>query len=184
MKKCIFLLMSFICFGVLAGYAQDEDATTVLDESKTRTAKMEKLLKKQPKETKLPTVDSFTAQVWTAAAACQETAIKFENLYTREVSEPDADGVTSVEVTKPSLQDWMDLLGSLTNQAAQIATMAPAAASLPLAITEIRNPLQIKSAKNAIKDTGELFKLIGQENAAEVKAVKNIIEMKKSAKNL
>ncbi len=191
MKKILFFLMAFVCFGTLASQAQSTDEAASPDEiavemdaSKTRMAKIAKLLEKRPKTTNLKAIDDFTDQVWIAAASCQETAKKFENLYTRQVSEPDTDGITTVEVTKPSLQDWIDLLALLTNQAVQITSMAPAAAAMPTALTEIRNPMQIKSAKNAIKDTGELFKLIGEENVAEVKAVKGIIELLKSNKNI
>lgn len=191
MKRLVFLFVAFFALGFANCFADEveaagspEEISNEINESKERAAKIQTLLDKRPKECGLPSIDTFTDQVYAAAASCMSTAVTLENLYTRQVSEPDADGVTSVEITKPKLEDWLNLLADLTSQTVNLTAMAPAAAGMVGALGEIKNPLQIGKAKKSIQSTGDLFKLIGQENVAQVKAVKGIISLLKSNKNL
>lgn len=191
MKRLFSLFVVLFALGFANCYADEVEAAgspdeiaQEINESKDRAAQIQKLIDNRPKSCGLPSIDTFTDQVYAAAASCMSTAVTLENLYTRQVSEPDADGVTSVEISKPKLDDWMQLLADLGNQTVNLTAMAPAAAGMAGALGEIKNPMQIGKAKKAIKSTGDLFKLIGQENVAQVKAVKGIISILKSNKNL
>lgn len=184
MKKILLMLVAVIGFGCFASYAQSEEIAVEMKESKTRIEKLNELLNKKPKQCGAASIDSFTDQVLAAGLACSASAEKLENLYTRQISEPDADGVTEVSVTKPKLEDWVELGADLTAQTALIANISNAATQATNALTEIKNPMQIGKAKKTLSYSKDLFALIGQENAAEVKAVKQIIDILKSNGNL
>lgn len=192
MKKILYLLLLFVASGFNTSWAAEpagetvdaEGVSVLMKENKTHMEQVAEAIKKRPKACGVASVDNFADQVFAAGAAFQQTAETLENLYTRQVSTNEETGVTSVETTKPKLEDWMNLLAKLTTQTTELAGMTATAAALPTALTQIKNPLQIGKAKKVIGSTGDLFKLIGTGTKDQVKAVNSIISILKSNGNL
>lgn len=115
-----------------------------------------------------------------------------ENFYKRQIGET-KDGVTDVTVEKPTLEQWVELLTGVKVKEAtdQATTAAEAAKGLAEKASQEKNPMKAaKSAKaakaaTAIIDFGSsATAILVEETAAQVNAVKQIIETLKSGKNL
>lgn len=164
-----------------------EQVAAEMSNSAKRMKKINELAEKlqKSKDTGVPALDEMKASALTAALTTAANAEKMENMYKRTVSEPDADGVTEVNVTKPTVNDWLELGAGVTAQLTTIAGLAASSANLVGAVTQvISNPLKAKGALTQAKQVGEIVKLMGEETGAEAKAIKTMVQICKSNNNL
>ena len=65
------------------------------------------------------TIDGFGNSVRDAAVLAIANSVKLEGLYYRQIGQT-KDGVTDVTIVKPKLEDWTELLTTVTGEAASI----------------------------------------------------------------
>ncbi len=192
MKKLFMMAIALFMAANVAVIADDAEMTpeqvaAEMSNSAKRMKKINELAEKlqKSKDTGVPALDEMKASALTAALTTAANAEKMENMYKRTVSEPDADGVTEVNVTKPTVNDWLELGAGVTAQLTTIAGLAASSANLVGAVTQvISNPLKAKGALTQAKQVGEIVKLMGEETGAEAKAIKTMVQICKSNNNL
>lgn len=158
-----------------------------MSNSAKRMKKINELAEKlqKSKDSGVSELEELKASALTAAVTTAANAEKMENMYQRTVSEPDADGVTEVNITKPTASDWMELGTGVTAQLATVTGLAASSANLLGAVAQvITNPLKAKGAITQAKQVIEIVKLMGEETGAEAKAIKTMVNIAKSNNNL
>ena len=142
-------------------------------------------------------VDGYGNSMRDAAVFAIANSEQLENLYKREIGES-KDGVQDVTVKKPTLDEWLALASTIAGEGVKIkdATVkasgaATAAKNLASAALDVKNPMKaakaVKTAKaaTAVVTFGtKAAPILAEESAAQAKAVKQIIDMLKSGKNL
>lgn len=162
-----------------------------------RAQKLQSLCDNYPKACGDAQIDGYGMALKEAAGYAILNSKTLENFYKRQIGET-TDGVTDVTVEKPTLEQWVELLTGVTAEGVKVkeatdqaTTAAEAAKGLAEKASQEKNPMKAaKSAKaakaaTAIIDFGSsATAILVEETAAQVNAVKQIIETLKSGKNL
>ena len=194
MKKVLLTVIGMMAL-VMAGNAQ----TTMDDiqQSEKRVAELQKLLENKPQRVGVSALDNYSEAVNAAAVLAIENSNKLSDFYKREIGGT-KDGVTDVTIKKPTLEEWINLAATIAGEATALKKATESATeavkglqTLEEQVKSESNPLKKgKVAKNAkggaaiIAFGKDALPIIGEESAAQVKAVQGIIETLKSGKNL
>lgn len=191
MKKFFMIAIALFVAANVTVMAEDEmnssQVAAEMSNSAKRMKKINELAEKlqKSKDSGVSELEELKASALTAAVTTAANAEKMENMYQRTVSEPDADGVTEVNITKPTASDWMELGTGVTAQLATVTGLAASSANLLGAVAQvITNPLKAKGAITQAKQVIEIVKLMGEETGAEAKAIKTMVNIAKSNNNL
>lgn len=146
-------------------------------------AELSALQAKAPKETKVGDVDKTVVAALAAATGAVASAEKLDGFYKRELGQTE-DGVTDVTVTKPKLEDWVELGTTVGTEAAGLGTLTKSITDATKSATSAGNPMQKAKAVKATKWLASISAVLGKSTAAQGKAIKEIVETLKSGKNL
>lgn len=179
MKKLILALVAIFMLSVPAMRA---DIKEDLGNSQKRVEKIQKLCKKDPAECKVPSVNEFARKSFQTALGAAATAEKLENLYYRQIGQT-KDGVTDVEIVKPTLSDWTELAAAIALEGEGVATATKMG---EVAAQDIKNTKGLAAVAGAkvMKWSTDCLAVTSEEVAAQAKAVKEIIDTLKSNGNL
>lgn len=170
---------------MLATFSFSANAQSVSADFTALDKLVEKLIKaceKTPKPTGVADVDAFLDGNVKAATGAVESAQQMHNLYSRQIGEA-KDGVQDVTVTKPTLEDWMNLAQTVATQTAGIAELGIAGKNAAESVKSIDKMKAIKLAK-PLKWSTDLMPVTAEALAEEAKAINQIIQLLKSGDNL
>lgn len=142
-------------------------------------------------------IDGFGNSVRDAAVLAIANSVKLEGLYYRQIGQT-KEGVTDVTIVKPKLEDWIELLTTVTGEAASIKNAVDNAKAAGEQMKQIaenakdnKNPMKMAKLAKMAKGAGVVMEfgnaatpILLEESAEQVKAVQKIIETIKSGKNL
>ena len=142
-------------------------------------------------------IDGFGNSVRDAAVLAIANSVKLEGLYYRQIGQT-KDGVTDVTIVKPKLEDWTELLTTVTGEAASVKNAVDNAKAAGEQMKQIaenaknnKNPMKMAKLAKMAKGAGVVMEfgnaatpILLEESAEQVKAVQKIIETIKSGKNL
>lgn len=143
------------------------------------------------------TIDGFGQSVRDAAVFAIANREKLEGLYYRQMGQT-KDGVTDATIVKPKLEDWTELLTTVTGEAASIKNAVDNAKAAGEQMKQIaenaknnKNPMKMAKLAKMAKGAGVVMEfgnaatpILLEESAGQLKAVQDIIETIKSGKNL
>lgn len=144
--------------------------------------KLSKALAKAPKPCGEGDIDGFIEGNQAAALGAVASVEQLHNLYSRQIGEA-VDGVQDVTVTKPTLEDWMNLASTVATQAAGMAELG---VSGQKAAEAVKKAGAMKAAKLAkpVKWATDIMPITGEALAEEAKAIEQIIKLLQSENNL
>lgn len=180
-------MVAFAMFVACVASAQVKEE---IQQSKDRSAKLQALCNEY-KTCGNANIDGYGNSVRDAALLSIANSEQLETMYKRQIGET-VEGVTEVTVTKPTLEEWVAFAatvageGTAINAAVQKAKAAgEEAANMAKSATAEKNPMKAAKAATGVVEFGNLATpILVEESAAQVKAVKEIIETLKSDKNL
>ncbi len=171
-----------MAFMSLAMSAQVNVAELV-KKSLAQATSLKELTEKMPKKTGNAEVDGFAQDVYTAAVAAMASSEKLNGFYTRQIGKTE-NGVTDVTVTKPSLQDWVELGTTVGAEVTSVAGATEKGTKATEEAKNVKNPLKAAKLAKMIKWTSDVMPILTDETANQAKAIKEIIATLKSGKNL
>ena len=178
MKK-ILLSMIVLCATICASAQTVEADFTSLD---NLVEKLVKACEKAPKPCGEGDIDGFVDGNKVAALGAVASAQQMHNLYSRQIGET-IDGVQDVTVTKPTLEDWVNLAADIATQTAGMAELGVSGQKAAEAVKKADKMKAIKLAK-PVKWATDIMPVTGEALAEEAKAVDHIIQLLKSENNL
>lgn len=178
MKKSL-LIVAAILFAA-STFAQTKEE---INASIARANELSELLAKKQKATGLNAVDECVKKLEAAANVAKENSEKLAGLYYREIGET-KDGVTDVNVKKPTLEEMVSLSKSIENEGQQVAEAGEKVEPAIKEIKEVKNPMQAAKLVSVTKFITDVSKILGEESVAQAKAIASMIETAKSASNL
>lgn len=194
MKRILFFIVMTLC--AMTTFAQETKEQ--IQKSEERTKNLQILLDKYS-DTNCGdgVIDGFGNSVRDAAVLAIANSVKIEGLYYRQIGQT-KDGVTDVTIVKPKLEDWTELLTTVTGEAASIKNAVDNAKAAGEQMKQIaenaknnKNPMKMAKLAKMAKGAGVVMEfgnaatpILLEESAEQVKAVQKIIETIKSGKNL
>lgn len=194
MKRILFFIVMTLC--AMTTFAQE--AKEQIQKSEERAKNLQILLDKYS-DTNCGDgiIDGFGNSVRDAAVLAIANSVKLEGLYYRQIGQT-KDGVTDVTIVKPKLEDWTELLTTVTGEAASIKNAVDNAKAAGEQMKQIaenaknnKNPMKMAKLAKMAKGAGVVMEfgnaatpILLEESAEQVKAVQKIIETIKSGKNL
>lgn len=175
---CAIVLMASVALNVLMAQTPEE-----MQASKERYAKLEKALKKTPKDCSVSGVDGLAASVTLTMIESVRITPLLEGLYYRSVGKTE-DGVTEVTVKKPTLEECLELSEAITVQAAAVKAATELVEPAAKQVKEIKNPLTGAKALKSLNYSKDALAVVAEETTYQTKAIASIIETIKSADNL
>ncbi len=180
MKKFLFVTAALLTMSVSFSFGQTKEE---IKASADRCAKLEKLCSKQPKQTGVADVDTYVQGVYNAAISSAASSTLLQDLYYRQIGET-KDGVTDVNIKKPTVEELVELGTTLTAEGVSIAEAGKGAEAAIKASTTNKNPMKAAKIASALAFTKDAYPVLLEESKAKIAAVKQMIETAKSAKNL
>ena len=194
MKRILFFIVMTLC--AMTTFAQETKEQ--IQKSEERVKNLQILLDKYS-DTNCGdgVIDGFGNSVRDAAVLAIANSVKLEGLYYRQIGQT-KDGVTDVTIVKPKLEDWTELLTTVTGEAASIKNAVDNAKAAGEQMKQIaenaknnKNPMKMAKLAKMAKGAGVVMEfgnaatpILLEESAEQVKAVQKIIETIKSGKNL
>ncbi len=194
MKRILFFIVMTLC--AMTTFAQETKEQ--IQKSEARAKNLQILLNKYS-DTNCGDgiIDGFGNSVRDAAVLAIANSVKLEGLYYRQIGQT-KDGVTDVTIVKPKLEDWAELLTTVTAEAASIKNAVDNAKAAGEQMKQIaenaqnnKNPMKMAKLAKMAKGAGVVMEfgnaatpILLEESAEQVKAVQKIIETIKSGKNL
>ncbi|MBP5629255.1 MAG: hypothetical protein J6X27_05365 [Bacteroidaceae bacterium] len=181
--------------------AQTEETTVNFGEQlpkfAERITKLQNLVDNQPKVCGVMNIDKYAEAVKDAALFAIANSQQLRTMYYREIGKTE-DGVTDVNVKKPTLEEWVSLGTTIAGEGAKVAEAtksAKAAADEAKQIAEQvkaeKNPMkaaklgkQAKAATALVTFGNDALVILGEETVEQGKAINSIIETLNSGKNL
>ena len=147
--------------------------------AKEREEKMAKL--EEPKASGIGSVDGLQTNSTKLLTSTKENNKLIPEMYKRTVGET-VDGVTAVEVKKPTLAELTDLA---TNIATQIKAVSDASADVTKATGDVKgaSPLQAPKGTESLNYSKDVLAIVGPELQLSLKYVNNLIATLKSSGN-
>lgn len=166
--------------GALVACAQSvNDQMAKIDEL---CAKLYNALDKAPKPTNEADVDAFVDGCKNSAVGATTSAVQLQDFYKRQIGET-VDGVTDVTITKPTLEEWVELGAKIATQATGAAELGVSSAKATKAVKESKGMKAMSLAK-PVKWGTDIMPVISEALVEEGKAVNQIIETLKTGDNL
>lgn len=194
MKRILFFIVMTLC--TMTTFAQETKEQ--IQKSEERTKNLQTLLDKYS-DTKCgdETIDGFGQSVRDAAVFAIANREKLEGLYYRQMGQT-KDGVTDATIVKPKLEDWLELLATVTAETKSIGNAVDNAKAAGEQMKQIaenaknnKNPMKMAKLAKMAKGAGVVMEfgnsatpILLEESAGQLKAVQDIIETIKSGKNL
>lgn len=194
MKRILFFIVMTLC--TMTTFAQETKEQ--IQKSEERAKNLQTLLDKYS-DTKCgdETIDGFGQSVRDAAVFAIANREKLESLYYRQMGQT-KDGVTDATIVKPKLEDWLELLATVTAETKSIGNAVDNAKAAGEQMKQIaenaknnKNPMKMAKLAKMAKGAGVVMEfgnsatpILLEESAGQLKAVQNIIETIKSGKNL
>ena len=194
MKRILFFIVMTLC--AMTTFAQETKEQ--IQKSEARAKNLQILLNKYS-DTNCGDgiIDGFGNSVRDAAVLAIANSVKLEGLYYRQIGQT-KDGVTDVTIVKPKLEDWTELLTTVTGEAASVKNAVDNAKAAGEQMKQIaenaknnKNPMKMAKLAKMAKGAGVVMEfgnaatpILLEESAEQVKAVQKIIETIKSGKNL
>ena len=194
MKRILFFIVMTLC--AMTTFAQETKEQ--IRKSEERAKNLQILLNKYS-DTNCGDgiIDGFGNSVRDAAILAIANSVKLEGLYYRQIGQT-KEGVTDVTIVKPKLEDWIELLTTVTGEAASIKNAVDNAKAAGEQMKQIaenaknnKNPMKMAKLAKMAKGAGVVMEfgnaatpILLEESAEQVKAVQKIIETIKSGKNL
>lgn len=181
MKKMIFALVTLFmvtAFNVVNAQTKEE-----MKASQERMEKLAKLCQKGPKATGVGEVDSYVKSVHDAAILSMATTEQLHDLYYRQIGET-KDGVQDVTIKKPTIEELTALSATIAAQAVTIKNATASADKATTASKSQKNPLKVAKITTALAFTKDAYPVLLEESVAQTKAIAQMIETAKTAKNL
>jgi hypothetical protein len=194
MKRILFFIVMTLC--AMTTFAQETKEQ--IRKSEERAKNLQILLNKYS-DTNCGDgiIDGFGNSVRDAAVLAIANSVKLEGLYYRQIGQT-KEGVTDVTIVKPKLEDWIELLTTVTGEAASIKNAVDNAKAAGEQMKQIaenakdnKNPMKMAKLAKMAKGAGVVMEfgnaatpILLEESAEQVKAVQKIIETIKSGKNL
>ncbi len=175
---CAILLMASVALNVLMAQTPEE-----MQASKERYAKLEKAIKKAPKDCNVPSVDGLAASVTLTMVESVQITPLLEGLYYRSVGQTE-DGVTDVTVKKPTLEECTALSTKIAVQAAAVKAATELVEPAAKELKTVKNPIALAKATKSLDYSKDALAVVAEETAYQTKAIASIIETIKSADNL
>lgn len=180
MKKFFFVTVALLTMSVSFCFGQTkEDIKASVD----RCAKLEKLCSKQPKQTGVTDVDTYVQGVYNAAVLSAASSKQLQDLYYRQIGET-KDGVTDVNIKKPTVEELVALGTTLTAEGVSVADAAKGAEAATKASSTNKNPMKAAKIASALAFTKDAYPVLLEESKAKVAAIKQMIETAKTANNM
>lgn len=185
MKKIfISLLVLFTVSLVNAQEANEQvDVKAQIAKSEKRCAELTDLCEKLKKESGNEEVDDYAAAVVVAATASMVNSENLENFYYREIGET-KDGVTDMNIKKPTLEEWITLGAGIAAEATSISAASNKTEAAVKAAKSQKNPMKAAKIMKHCETSTKALKILTEESVESAKAVNQIIETLKSGKNL
>lgn len=181
MKKLLLVFVTiFMVAGLNVANAQTKDE---MKASQERMEKLAKLCQKEPKSTGVADVDMYVRKVYDSAILSMATTEQLQNLYYRSIGET-KDGVTDVNVKKPTIDELTTLSATIAAQAITVKDAATIADKALAASKSQKNPMKAAKIATVLGFTTDAYPVIVEESAAQTKAIAAMIETAKTAKNL
>jgi len=176
MNKLLLAAVLLTAYTNVFGQTQDQ-----IETSKQRIIKIQKL--ETPKETAISSIDGL--QIKIASTALESAAITplLQNLYYRSVGQS-VDGVTDVTVKKPTLRELEELAVRIYSQSKNLENISSDVASASKDASEIKNPLKIAKALQAVNYAKTAVALLGEETLFQATAIKSMIQTIRTSENL
>lgn len=174
MKKFLFVTAALLTMSASFCFGQTKED---IKASIERCTKLEKLCSKGPKTTGISDVDTYVQGIYNAANASVQTSAQLRDLYYRQIGET-KDGVTDVNIKKPTADELVALGATLTAEGVSIAEAATKASA------KNKNPLKAAKIASALAFTKDAYPVLLEESKAKIAAIKQMIETAKTAKNL
>lgn len=187
MKKQ-FLAVALSVMATLGMNAQSQEEISALEKS---VEKLKTYIEKRPENTGVGELDELTdSSVKVAVNAVAQSEL-LRNLYYREVGQT-KDGVTDVNVKKPTLAELKDLAGVIALQVKEVTSLTTRLSGVSSAALEVAkssgNPLKVakalKTVGKSVKYVGEVLPILGKETANQGKAIGEMIKTAVSANRL
>ncbi|MBF1418661.1 MAG: hypothetical protein HXN39_01775 [Prevotella histicola] len=194
MKRILFFIVMTLC--TMTTFAQETKEQ--IQKSEERAKNLQTLLDKYS-DTKCgdETIDGFGQSVRDAAVFAIANREKLEGLYYRQMGQT-KDGVTDATIVKPKLEDWLELLATVTAETKSIENAVDNAKAAGEQMKQIaenaknnKNPMKMAKLAKMAKGAGVVMEfgnsatpILLEESAGQLKAVQDIIETIKSGKNL
>ncbi|MFS1772991.1 hypothetical protein ACMZ4Y_00265 [Prevotella histicola] len=194
MKRILFFIVMTLC--TMTTFAQETKEQ--IQKSEKRAKNLQTLLDKYS-DTKCgdETIDGFGQSVRDAAVFAIANREKLEGLYYRQMGQT-KDGVTDATIVKPKLEDWLELLATVTAETKSIGNAVDNAKAAGEQMKQIaenaknnKNPMKMAKLAKMAKGAGVVMEfgnsatpILLEESAGQLKAVQDIIETIKSGKNL
>lgn len=194
MKRILFFIVMTLC--AMTTFAQETKEQ--IRKSEERAKNLQILLNKYSyTNCGDGIIDGFGNSVRDAAILAIANSVKLEGLYYRQIGQT-KEGVTDVTIVKPKLEDWIELLTTVTGEAASIKNAVDNAKAAGEQMKQIaenakdnKNPMKMAKLAKMAKGAGVVMEfgnaatpILLEESAEQVKAVQKIIETIKSGKNL
>lgn len=193
MKKILLSVIALMTMTMVGNAQTKED----IQQSEKRAAELKKLVDGQPKDCGVAEVDNYAKSINAAALLAIANSEQLSSLYYREIGET-KDGVTDVTIKKPTAEECAKLGTTIAGEAATIASAKESAEAAAKKFQELSdqaknesNPMkkakiakQTKTAAAIIAYGKDALPIIIEESAAQGKAIKQLVETVKSAKNL
>lgn len=198
MKKS-FLTILALALTVTLSAQTDESLKQMkedINSSEKRVEQLHKLLDGKQIDSGVEEIDRFSSSIKAAAACAIENSDKLRNFYYREIGETQ-EGVTEVLEKKPTAEEWVSLGITVAGEGGLIADAEKNAEAAAKKLKEMGddakngNPMQkakkakqLKTVTDIVTNAQTALPIILEESVAQGKAIKQIIEIVNSAKNL
>lgn len=178
MKRYFVILATILVASTTFAQTKEEIKASV-----ERAQQISELLAKTPKSTGIANVDGCVNDLQKAAEAAVANSENLTGLYYREIGET-KDGVTDVNVKKPTLDELLQLSESITEEGTAVTEAGKKVEPAINEIKEIKNPMKAAKLVSVTNFITDLSKILGEESVAQAKAIAEMIETAKSASNL
>lgn len=180
MKRIIFIaIVAMLSMGVTVNAQTKEE----MQASQKRVENLQGLIAKYPKQTGLPDVDAYGQAVYDAAVLAATNSEQLENIYYRSIGET-KDGVTDVNIKKPTVEECMSLAATIAAEGVAVKQASELAKAAAEQAKSEKNPMKAAKVAKMTKFTADVMPVLLEESVAQGKAINDIIETLKSAKNL
>lgn len=177
-----FLLAFAVAIMSMAISANAQTVSADFSKMDQLVVKLGKAVEKTPKKSGVGEIDQYVEGTQVAAIGAIGTADKLHGLYSRQIGET-TDGVTDVTVTKPTLDDWVELGALVATQTAGLAELTDAGIKAGQAVKDAPKMKSVGLAKN-VKWSGDILPVVGEALAEQTKAINEIINTLKTGDNL
>ncbi len=191
MKKFFSLVIAMIIACTANAQVKEQ-----VQQSKDRAARLQALVNDY-KTCGNDNIDGYGNDVKNAAILAIANSEQLENLYKRQIGET-KDGVTDVNIKKPTIEEWVTLSVTVAGEAGSIKMAVDKAQSagkeaknMTEQASNLKNPMKAAKAAKTAKAAMAVIEfgnvatpILIEESAAQVKAIDEIIKTLKSGKNL